>query len=155
MTSNRTTSAMMLCLFLLVVIGVGLVIGLTIQPGAWYASLNKPFFNPPNWIFGPAWTMLYILIAFAGWRTWLTEGAKGRTMTVWGGQMVLNWLWTPLFFGAHAMSLGLAIILCLLIFIVGFIAIARDRVARLCFFPYALWVGFASVLNASLIWLNG
>src|SRR5205809_5330325 len=102
MPSYRTTSAMMLGFFLLVVIGAGLVIGLTIQPGAWYASLNKPFFNPPNWIFGPAWTTLYILIAIAGWRTWLIEGVKGRAIKIWIGQMILNWLWTPLFFGAHA-----------------------------------------------------
>ncbi|TAU81077.1 TspO/MBR family protein [Rhizobium leguminosarum] len=155
MPSYRTTSAMMLGFFLLVVIGAGLVIGLTIQPGAWYASLNKPFFNPPNWIFGPVWTTLYILIAIAGWRTWLIEGVKGRAIKIWIGQMILNWLWTPLFFGAHAMSLGLTVILCLLLLILYFIAIARDKVARFCFFPYALWVGFASVLNASLLWLNG
>jgi tryptophan-rich sensory protein len=145
----------MLLLFLLVVIGVGLAIGLTIRPGAWYASLNKPSFNPPNWIFGPAWTMLYILIAIAGWRTWQLDGWSGWPVRLWAGQMMLNWLWTPLFFGAHAMSLGLVVIICLLLTILGFIGVSRDAIARICFIPYALWVGFASLLNASLLSLNG
>lgn len=67
--------------------------------------------------------------------------------------MVLNWLWTPLFFGAHAMLF--VVILCLLALIVSFIAVSTDLTARLCFFPYALWDAFASLLNASLLWLNG
>lgn len=71
---TTTRSGPILLLFLVVVIGVGLTIGLTIRPGEWYTSLIKPPFNPPNWIFGPAWTILYILIAIAGWRTWTIEG---------------------------------------------------------------------------------
>jgi len=68
--------------------------------------------------------------------------------------MLLNWLWTLLFFGAHAMSLGLVVIICLLLAIPGFISVCRDVAARICFIPYALWVGFASLLNASLLSLN-
>lgn len=141
-------------IFLLIVVAVGLFIGLLIQPGEWYASLAKPSFNPPNWVFGPAWTILYVLIAIAGWRTWKTDGLLGPEMKIWYGQMILNWLWTPVFFGLHAMAFGLAIILGLLAVIVYFLVRTRDAVARLCFVPYALWVAFASTLNLSLLLLN-
>lgn len=140
--------------FLVAVVGIGALIGLLIQPGEWYASLTKPSFNPPNRVFGPAWTTLYILIAIAGWRTWRDEGFSGPHMNIWYGQMVLNWLWTPVFFGLHAMALGLAIILGMLAMILYFIIRTRDLVARLCFIPYAAWVAFASTLNASLLLLN-
>src|SRR5690349_364877 len=124
MPTSRSLQMKMLCVFLIVVIGVGLAIGLTIRPGAWYASLNKPSFNPPNWIFGPAWTILYILIAVAGWRTWRLDGFSGWPMRIWACQMILNWLWTPLFFGAHQMAAALVVIACLLPAIVLFIALS-------------------------------
>jgi benzodiazapine receptor len=155
MAETRPAQLRILVLFLLVVVGVGLAIGLAIQPGTWYAALRKPSFNPPNWIFGPAWTVLYVLIAIAGWRTWRLEGHSSLPMRIWMGQMLLNWIWTPLFFGAHQMAAGLVVILVLLLAILLFIVTTRDTIARLCFVPYALWVGFASVLNASLLWLNG
>lgn len=155
MSTSRSAEIKMLFLFLVVVIGAGLAIGLTIRPGSWYGSLNKPSFNPPNWIFGPTWTVLYVLIAIAGWRTWRRDRFSGWPMRMWVGQMILNWLWTPLFFGAHQMLAGLAVIICLLFAVVGFIAVSRDTLARLCFLPYALWVGFASLLNAALLSLNG
>ena len=155
MAETRHLRVKTLLSFLVVVIGLGLAIGLSIQPGPWYAALSKPSFNPPNWIFGPTWTVLYVLIAIAGWRTWCLEGYSSRPMLIWFGQMLLNWLWTPLFFGAHQMAAGLIIIIALMLVILLFIVTSRDTIARLCFVPYALWVGFASVLNASLFWLNG
>lgn len=154
MTVSRLAQVRTMLSFLVVVVGVGLAIGLAIQPGPWYAALSKPSFNPPNWIFGPAWTVLYILIAIAGWRTWHAEGYSSRTMGVWAGQMLLNWTWTPLFFGAHQMAAGLVVIIALMLAILLFIVTSRDTIARLCFVPYALWVGFASMLNAFLLWLN-
>ena len=149
---NRT---LRLSLFLVFVVGGGLVIGFLTTPGAWYAGLAKPSFNPPNWLFGPVWTVLYILIAIAGWRAWHAS-AGGWPMRLWWGQLALNFLWSPVFFGAHQIGLALVIILLLLAAIVGFIATAwrRDRVAALLFVPYAAWVAFASSLNASLLVLN-
>lgn len=143
-----------LLIFLVLVLGGGLAIGLLIQPGEWYAGLVKPPFNPPNWLFAPAWTLLYVLIAIAGWRVWRI-GAR-TAFTIWIVQMILNFLWTPVFFGAHQMALGLFVILALLVAILAFIAAARrvDRPAALLFAPYALWVAFASLLNASLLYLN-
>ncbi|TPM40932.1 tryptophan-rich sensory protein [Mesorhizobium sp. B2-3-4] len=144
-----------LLLFLVLVLGGGLLIGYATLPGAWYASLAKPPFNPPNWVFAPAWTLLYVLIAVAGWRTWQREPA-GVAMKIWGAQLVLNFLWSPTFFGAKMMAPALVVILLLLAAIALFIASAwnRDRLAALLFVPYAAWVAFATVLNASLLLLN-
>ena len=144
-----------LLLFVIVVLGGGLLIGYTTLPGAWYASLTKPPFNPPNWVFAPAWTLLYLLIAVAGWRTWL-QASSGAAMKIWAVQLVLNLLWSPTFFGAKMMGLALVVIVLLLASIGLFIATAwnRDRASAWLFAPYAAWVAFATLLNASLLWLN-
>ena len=148
---NRRQS---LLVFLVAVVGVGWLIGATNLPGAWYADLSKPAFNPPNWIFAPAWTVLYVMIAIAGWRTWLQE--NNLALQLWFAQMLLNFSWSPVFFRLHKMGLGLAIILTLLATIVGFIAvqIRENRLAAGLFVPYAAWVAFASALNYSLLKLN-
>src|SRR5262249_7980269 len=144
-----------LIVFIVAVVGIGLVIGLTNIPGDWYASLNKPSFNPPNWIFGPVWTVLYVLIAIAGWQCW-TQSRHGTAMKVWFVQMILNFLWSPVFFGAHLPTAALVVIALLLVAIVAFIALAwrRIHIAALLFLPYAAWVAFATLLNASIVALN-
>lgn len=146
---------MSLLLFLLLVLGGGLLIGYATLPGEWYASLAKPPFNPPNWVFAPAWTLLYVLIAVAGWRTWERERA-GAAMKIWALQLVLNFAWSPTFFGAKLVGPALVVILALLASIALFIATVwnRDRVSGWLFAPYALWVAFATLLNASLLLLN-
>lgn len=140
--------------FLIVVLGVGFTIGLTIRPGEWYQALNKPFFTPPNWLFGPAWTLVYVLIAIAGWRVTITEGPTSAAFGLWLGQMLLNWAWTPVFFGLHRIGLGLTVIVCLLVIVLIFMAKPGDRVARRCFAPYALWLCYATALNAAIFVLN-
>ncbi|OPH82917.1 TspO/MBR family protein [Nitrobacter vulgaris] len=147
--------ALRLILFLVLVVGGGLVIGFLTMPGAWYAGLAKPSFNPPNWLFAPVWTVLYILIAIAGWRVWHAD-ACGWPMRLWWGQLALNFIWSPVFFAAHQIGIALVIILLLLAAIFAFIATAwrLDRVAAWLFVPYAAWVAFASLLNASLFALN-
>lgn len=145
-----------LAFFLAVVIGVGSIIGTVTAPGEWYAALDKPPFNPPGWLFGPVWFVLYVLIAVAGWRTFLRERG-GRAMRLWGGQMVLNWLWSPVFFSLHWLWPAVGVILLLLILIVTFIRESvrqADRVSAWLFAPYAAWVGFASLLNVSIAVLN-
>ena len=144
-----------LAIFLILVLGGGIAIGIGNPPGAWYAALNKPPFNPPNWIFAPAWTVLYILIAIAGWRTWMRNRA-GATMKVWFAQMALNFAWSPVFFGAHQMKPALIVITALAIAIAAFIALTRreDKTSAWLFAPYLLWVAFATLLNASLVVLN-
>ena len=145
-----------LALFILLVVGIGWTIGATNLPGAWYAGLQKPPFNPPNLVFAPTWTVLYVMIAVAGWRTYLQEETTALPMQLWLAQMILNFLWSPVFFTLHHMTFALAIILTLLAVIVGFIWVQwrENRVAAGLFIPYAVWVAFASLLNYSIYRLN-
>jgi tryptophan-rich sensory protein len=144
-----------LILFLVLVVGGGLAIGYVTAPGEWYAGLAKPSFNPPGWVFGPVWTLLYVLIAVAGWRVWRTD-AGGTSMKLWWAQLVLNFLWSPVFFATHRIGLALVIILLLLATILAFIAWSsrQDRMAAWLFAPYAAWVAFAAVLNGSIFALS-
>ena len=141
--------------FLVLVVGGGLLIGFLTLPGAWYEALQKPSFNPPNWLFGPAWTTLYVLIAIAGWRVWLRDRA-GSLMKLWWLQLALNFLWSPVFFGLQLIAPALLVVAAMLVSILAFIGIAwqRDRLAALLFVPYAAWVAFATLLNAAIWQLN-
>lgn len=129
------------------------------QIGGWYAGLVKPPFNPPNWIFGPMWTALYALMAFAVFRILrLPVGTPGRrrALVVYHLQLLLNFAWSFAFFGANSPVAGLAVILPLLVAIVATIVAFRplDRIASWVLWPYLAWVGFATLLNASIWWLN-
>ena len=142
-------------MFLALVLGGGLALGYLTAPGEWYAGLAKPSFNPPAWVFAPAWTTLYVLIAIAGWLVWRRDRAS-TPMKLWWAQLVLNFLWTPAFFAARQIGLALIVILVLLAVIFGFIATAwrEHRTAALLFLPYAAWVAFASTLNGAIFALN-
>jgi len=125
----------------------------------WYPSLVKPSFNPPAWVFGPAWTVLYIMMgvaAFLVWRQGLdAEGVK-IALTVFAIQLVLNGLWSILFFGLQTPGWALAEIV-LLWMAIGITTLLFWRVvpsAGVLLLPYWMWVSFATVLNASLWWLN-
>lgn len=144
-----------LALFVLLVVGGGSLIGVNNVPGEWYQSLQKPPFNPPNWVFGPVWTILYVLIAVAGWRIW-RERSTGGAMTAWWMQLGLNFLWSPVFFTLNSIGLALFVILALLATIIVFIRITweRDRISAVLFVPYLAWVAFATLLNASIWFLN-
>ncbi len=125
----------------------------------WYAGLVKPSFNPPNWVFGPAWTTLYMLMTVAFWRVLRTApGAPGRTGAIgWFlAQMVLNAAWSVAFFGAHSPLGGLLVIGPLLIAIAATIRsfAGLDRPAALLLAPYIAWVSFATVLNVAVWRLN-
>lgn len=143
-----------LALFLLVSLGGGLLIGSQTLPGEWYDALDKPWFNPPDWLFGPVWTVLFVLIGIAGWRVW--QARLWPALVLWAMQMLLNFAWTPTFFTAEAILPALVIVLTLLATVVGFLSttIQAERGAFWCFVPYAAWVGFASLLTASIWWLN-
>lgn len=127
-------------------------------PG-WYAALQKPTLTPPNWVFGPAWTLLYSMMALAFWRILsVPPGTPGRSVAVvtFGLQLVLNGAWSWAFFAARSPALGGATIVALLLAIAVAIAAARrvDRIAALLLVPYACWVSFAAYLNAGVWWLN-
>ncbi len=143
-----------LAAFLLVTIGGGWLIGFVTRPGAWYAGLAKPPFNPPSWIFAPVWTLLYVLIAIAGARGY--ESGTSTGFALWVAQLALNFAWSPVFFRLHRTGLALAVVAALLAVIVAFIAEqwTADRVSAWLFVPYACWVAFATLLNASIVVLN-
>lgn len=124
----------------------------------WYALLNKPSWNPPNWIFGPVWTVLYILMGIAFARVWHSDHSlKKYAMTLFIGQFLLNLLWTPVFFGLHKLLVALVIILLLLGLLIytthTFSKI--DKTAAYLLVPYILWVSFATILNGTIWSLNG
>jgi len=125
----------------------------------WYPKLHKPSFNPPDWVFGPTWTLLYALM---GTSLWLAEerdedGAAKRTSRVFFGlQLVLNVLWTYVFFRRRAPGWAFVEVLVLLAAIAATVASfsKASRTAALLLVPYLLWTGFASVLNFSIWRLN-
>lgn len=124
----------------------------------WYEGLQKPGFTPPNALFAPVWTLLYILMAVALWRMLLrAEGRiRLRAAGIFAVQLMLNALWSVVFFGWHAIGAALAVIVLLEIAIVATIDSFRriDRVAAWLLVPYAVWVGYASLLNLAILMLN-
>ncbi|HEV2157041.1 TspO/MBR family protein [Bradyrhizobium sp.] len=141
--------------FVVAVVGIGWLIGATNLPGDWYAGLAKPGFVPPNWAFPVAWTILYIMIAVAGARTFARE-PSGKAMLVWATQLALNFAWSPVMFTLHQIGAALVILIALFVAIVTYIGLeaSRDRLAAALFVPYAAWVAFAGVLNAAIWRLN-
>jgi len=125
---------------------------------SWYPTLVKPFFNPPNWVFAPVWTLLYALMAVAAWRVWCAAGPRhaALALTAFAVQLVLNVCWSVVFFGLHAIGMALVEIIVLLAAIVTTMRLfwRHDQAAGLLFLPYLAWVSFATVLNAALWWLN-
>jgi tryptophan-rich sensory protein len=138
--------------------------------GTWYQALAKPALNPPDWIFAPVWSALYLLIAIAGWRVWRRGGGEARSgeeatgvgrevrlaLTVYAVQLALNLSWSFVFFGARLIGPALAVIVALLAAILAnaFLFWRIDRAAGALLVPYAAWVAFATLLNAALWRLN-
>lgn len=140
-----------------VLVALAASFGAQFGPGAWYAGLAKPSWNPPNWLFGPVWTALYIAIAVAGWLAWKRSGERlTPVLGLWIAQLALNATWSWLFFGLRRPDLALVDILALLACIVAFVVMARrlSPAASWLFGPYALWVTFATALNATIWRLN-
>ncbi|MEY3025903.1 MAG: hypothetical protein RLZZ238_800 [Planctomycetota bacterium] len=125
---------------------------------AWYATIAKPSWNPPNWLFGPVWTTLYILIGVAAWRVWRT-GAFRRdrvALAVFLAQWAMNFAWSGFFFGLRSPGLAAIEIICLLCLIAFTMRrFARhDRASAVLLVPYIAWVAFATALNLALWWMN-
>jgi tryptophan-rich sensory protein len=130
-------------------------VGARFTPGAWYAELTKPSWNPPSWVFGPVWSTLYLLMGIAAWLVWKRAGF-GLPLLFWGLQLVVNALWSYLFFGLQRPDLALIDIVLLLGLIVATLAAFRpvSPVAAALLLPYLLWVAFATALNLTLWRLN-
>lgn len=119
--------------------------------GAWYESLRKPSWQPPRWVFGPVWTLLYVLMGLAAWRVWRVDGF-GVPLGLYAVQLALNLAWTFVFFKYKNLRLALAEILALLATIVATIVsfASVDATAAAMLLPYAAWVTFATLLTARL-----
>ncbi len=124
----------------------------------WYRLIHKPSWTPPDWLFGPVWTVLYIMMGCAGWLTWRSEDGPRRRpgLWIWGLQLAVNFLWSPLFFGLHAVGLALIDIYLLWLLIGRFIVTVwtLSRPAALLFMPYWAWVTYAAALNLGIWILN-
>lgn len=124
----------------------------------WFEALKKPSFNPPNWLFGPVWTTLYVMMAYAAWRVLRLPPSSVRTLALrlFFIQLGLNAAWSWMFFGAHSPALGLAnIVVQLGVILATLYRFSQiDRVAAWCLIPLTAWVGYAAVLNAAVWWLN-
>lgn len=129
--------------------------GMFSPPGSWYAALNKPSWNPPAWIFGPAWSLLYTLMAIAAWLVWRRDGWR-LPLLFYFLQLLLNAAWTPLFFGAHQLGWALAeiVVLWIAILLTQLNFHRVNKAAGWLFVPYLVWVAFATILNFTLWRMN-
>jgi benzodiazapine receptor len=146
-----------LAIWLLVCLAAGLV-GARFLPGAWYESLAKPSWTPPDSVFGPVWTVLYIMMGIAAWTVWRrrTRGGATPALFLFAVQLILNSLWTYIFFGLQRPGAAFLEILALwIVLMAALVGFWRVRtVAGLLMLPYLLWVSFASALNFQIWRLN-
>jgi len=126
--------------------------------GGWYAALLKPAWTPPNWLFGPVWSALYLAMAVAAWLVWRRVGFSGDrgALTLFAAQLVLNVCWSAIFFWAHRPGLAFAEIVLLWLLILATAVAFRpvSRAAAWLMAPYLVWVAFAAALNFSIWRLN-
>jgi len=137
------------------VVAIVATTGAMFQPGEWYQTLAKPSFTPPGWLFGPVWTVMYVLIAISGWLVWRAEGI-GLLVGLWCGQLILNMAWSWIMFERNEIGWALVDILLLWGTIAVFIVLAwpKSVVAALFFGIYLAWVSFATLLNFRIWQLN-
>lgn len=140
-------------LAVVVVAGVGALAATGSQ--ATYRALDLPPYAPPSWLFGPVWSVLYLMIGVSGWLLW-RAGGWDRVMWLWTVQLLLNLAWTPLFFAADLYTVALVEILVLAVAVVLLVAWSwrRSRVAAWLLVPYLAWVCFATALTAGIVVLN-
>lgn len=154
---SRLVFKIILCIALCLALGIasGFVAG-SASTG-WYQNLNKPFFQPPPWIFGPAWTLLYTLMGVAVAKVWhSSDVGSHKAIGLFVAQFILNLVWSPVFFKLHQPSFALVIIIALLILV--FLTIKQfsriDKLSGMLLYPYLMWLCFATLLNASIVYLN-
>lgn len=144
-----------ICLF------IGFLSGISTSDNisGWYSTLEKPSFNPPNWIFGPVWTFLYILMGISLGKIWssdISDKQKNKALFVFGTQLVVNGMWSIFFFGMQNPLLAFIDIIILIILIIYTIKLFKpiNRMSSWLLYPYLAWVSFATILNLSIILLN-
>ena len=155
---NKTHLSLIIWIALLIAIGGS--IGSLTKPeiNTWYSTLNRASLTPPNYVFPVAWTILYGIIGACGWLIWHTKAFPKLSVikTLYVTQLILNWIWTPLFFGYHLTGLSLIILgsMDIMVGVLIFIAYPKIRTVSLCMIPYLFWILFASYLNFYIWWYN-
>ncbi len=157
-TAVQRNQWLVLAGFILLCLAVGSIGGFATQDSidSWYRALAKPSWNPPDWVFAPVWTLLYVMMGFAAWLVWKTRDRVGPAMVLFGVQLVFNLLWSLIFFGLR--SPGLALIE--VVFLWGSVLLTmlaffgRQATAGWLFVPYLAWVSFAAILNLAIWRLN-
>lgn len=126
--------------------------GIIFKPGPWYRALQKPSFTPPDWLFPVAWTTIYVLLAWAGYRLTLLPGSE-TALALWAAQIALNTLWTPVFFGANRIVTAMVILALLWVVVAALLvtALQLDMVTGLILLPYLAWLSVAAALNFSIM----
>lgn len=139
---------------IVICLAVGVIAGFftASSVSGWYNDLNKPSFNPPNYLFGPVWTLLYILMGVALYLIWTSNNKTALTLFII--QLALNFAWSFLFFQLKNPLIALIEIIILLAFIISTVIVSRNPSITYLFIPYIAWVTFATILNASIYWLN-
>lgn len=147
-----------LLFFILATLIVGAAGSVFTEPNiaTWYTGLVHPSFAPPNWLFAPVWTTLYVVMAVAAWRVWRLAGTRSPEMIAYAMQLIFNFAWSAIFFAAHQIGLALVEIGLLLALILATTILfwRRDRLAGLLFLPYLAWTVFAAFLNHAFWSLN-
>ena len=145
-------------LFLIITFSASLIGGLATvtfkEP--WYSLLNKPVFNPPDWVFGPVWTILYLLMTISIWMYWHSKNREMNTVYIYFIHIVFNTTWSIIFFGLHQIFLALTVLVILIIFIIILIIKFKrvNYVSSYLMIPYLLWSCYALFLNFNLYILN-
>lgn len=147
--------------FIVLCVGVGMLSGLAVSTSVidWYPTLNKPSWNPPPWLFGPVWTILYVMMGIAAFLVWRKAGglaAMGAALVLFLLQLALNGLWSVIFFGLRSpgMAFGEVILFWFILVLTIVAFFRRSRGAGLLMLPYLAWVSFASVLNFTIWQMN-
>ncbi|MDP2193150.1 MAG: TspO/MBR family protein [Alphaproteobacteria bacterium] len=149
-----------LIIWIVLVITIGGVIGSLTKPemSTWYSTLHRSTLTPPNYVFPIAWTILYGIIGVCGWLIWREPSFRKLSIikTLYLTQLILNWSWTPLFFGFHLTGLSLVVLVLMDILVCAliFLAYQNMKAASLLMIPYQLWILFATYLNFYIWWYN-
>ena len=150
-TASKPLSS--LIIWIVALIAIGGVIGSLTKPeiSTWYSTLNRSTLTPPNYVFPIAWTILYGIIGICGWLIWREPSFRKLSVikTLYLTQLILNWSWTPLFFGFHLTGLSLVVLVAMNILVCAFICLSYQKMkaVSLLMIPYLSWIVFASYLN--------
>ena len=158
MNSSLKIESLLMLIGFISVCFLAAAMGAIFRPGAWYEQLAKPSWRPPNWLFAPVWTLIYLTIAVSGWLVWRKVGWAGGALplAIYMVQLLLNAAWTPLFFGLHRPDLAFLDIVLLWLSIIATMVVFHpiSQTAAFLLLPYLLWVTFAAALNFSIWQLN-